>query len=143
MSAQTTMRQLQGAAAIVAVFGLIIAGTAHPSTAGVTRLLVDLIFWPLDGQQSLAAPETRLLGAVCGGIMAGWGLMLWLVATKMYSREPELARSIILGSVTTWFVIDSIGSILAGATLNAVLNVGFLLVFWLPLRHPAQRQAVL
>ena len=141
MSGHATTRLLQGAAVTVMVSGVIVAGSAYPATAGVTRFLVDLIFWPIDGQQSLDAPETRLLGAVCGGVMAGWGLMLWLVAARLYPREPALARSIILGSVAVWFVTDSTGSVMAGAPLNAVFNVGFLLAFWLPLRRPAVRAA--
>ena len=138
MSGHSTTKILQGAAAAVMVFGLIVAGTAHPATAGITRFLVDLIFWPVDGLQSVDAPETRLLGAVCGGIMAGWGLMIWLVTTRLYPREPALARSIVLGSAAVWFVIDSVGSIVAGAPLNAVFNVGFLLAFWLPLRQQTE-----
>jgi hypothetical protein len=61
--------------------------------------------------------------------------MIWLVAGRLYPRDPELARTLILASVAAWFVIDSLGSVAAGAPLNAVLNVVFLLVFWLPLRR--------
>ncbi len=118
-----------------------IALATYPATAGVTLFLTDLILWPIDSAQTLASPETRMLCAIIGGVMAGWGLMLWLVATRLYPREPALARTLILTSVGTWFVIDGIGSLLAGAPLNALFNVGFLLIFVIALRHaPRGRQ---
>jgi hypothetical protein len=135
MQAQPTRFWLRSASAIVIGFGVLVALAAFPATAGPTLLLTDLIFWPFDGAQSLGAPETRLLCAIGGGLMAGWGVLLWLVATQLYPREPELARTMILYSTGTWFVIDSLGSIAAGAPLNALLNVGFLLAFVLPLRR--------
>ena len=58
--------------------------------------------------------------------------MLLLVSRKLYPKDPELGRSIIIASIVTWFVIDSAGSVLAGAPLNALFNVGFLLIFVLP-----------
>ena len=141
MQDHTAQKSLQIASAIVVAFGLITAAAALPAAAGITTFLVDLIFWPVDGAQSLAAPESRLLSAIGGGVMAGWGVMLWLVTTRLYTREPALARSIILTSIATWFVIDSTCSILAGAPLNALLNVGFLLLFWVPLRKPYELRA--
>jgi hypothetical protein len=62
--------------------------------------------------------------------------MLWLLSTRLYPREPRLARTIILASVISWFVVDGIGSTLAGAPGNVVLNVVFLALFTVPLwRH--------
>ena len=138
MSTDVTTTWLRVAAGAVLVFGLIIAASASPGAAGITQFLLDLIFWPVDGTPTLNTPEARLLCAISGGVMAGWGLMLWLVASRLYAREPELARSLILYSVATWFVIDSTGSIIAGAPLNAVFNIGFMLLFWFPLR-PSNR----
>jgi len=141
MSADTTQTWLKAAAAITIGFGLMVGLAAVPATAGVTLFFTDLIFWPIDSAQTLAAPETRLLCAIVGGIMAGWGLMLWLVVTRLYPREPALARLLILTSIGAWFVIDSTGSLLAGAPLNALFNVVFLLIFVIPLRHTPRRAA--
>jgi hypothetical protein len=135
MPLTATAKLLQAGAILLIVFGLATALAAHPVTAGITRFLADLIIWPVDGRETLASPDARLLAAIGGGLMAGWGLMIWLVAGRLYPRDPELARTLILASVAAWFVIDSLGSVAAGAPLNAVLNVVFLLVFWLPLRR--------
>jgi len=44
-------------------------------------------------------------------------------------------RTVILAGVWVWFVADSLGSLAAGAPLNAQFNVGFLLAFLIPWRH--------
>ena len=133
MHTQSTVTWLKVASAIVIGFGGMIALAAHPATSGLTGFLVDLVFWPLDGAQNIAVSEFRVLSAISGGIMVGWGLMLWLLSTHLYLRDPGLARTIILTSVGAWFVVDSTASIVAGAPLNAVLNLGFLFMFYLPL----------
>ena len=135
MSVHATQNWLKFAAAVTVGFGLLIALAAHPATGGATLFLTDLILWPMDGAQSLAAPEIRLLCAITGGVMAGWGLTMWLIVARLYPRDPGLARHLILTGIGTWFVIDSIGSLMAGAPLNALFNVGFLLLYVIPLRH--------
>jgi hypothetical protein len=137
MQANSTVFWLKTAAAVTMGFGVLVAAAALPAAAGITRFLVDLVFWPVDGGQSLAAPETRLFCAIAGGVMAGWGITMWLIATRLYAREPELARTMILEGAVTWFVIDSIGSTLAGAPGNVLLNIPFLLMFVLPLWRPS------
>ncbi len=76
-------------------------------------------------------------GAIGGGVMTGWGIMLWMLATRLYPREPALARQLIVTSIVAWFIVDSAGSILSGAPLNALFNVSFLLIFCVPLWRAA------
>ncbi|MGI9409275.1 MAG: hypothetical protein ACR2OV_04330, partial [Hyphomicrobiaceae bacterium] len=108
---------------------------------GIARFLLDLVIWPVDGVQAISGPEMRLLSAVSGGVMVGWGILLWLVATRLYPKDPVLARTLILASIGTWFLIDSLASIVAGAPLNALLNVSFLVLFsWPLMRTPGRLQ---
>lgn len=137
MSIETTITWLKAASAFLFLLGLVIALAALPATSGPALLMADGIFWPFDGAQSLAAPETRLLAAIDGGVLAGWGVMIWLVSARLYPREPALARLLILAGIGCWFVVDSAGSIAAGAPLNAVLNIGFVLLFAVPLLAPS------
>jgi hypothetical protein len=132
MEKNATVFWLKAASAMVIGFGLAIAIAALPVTAEPMRLFTDLVFWPFDGAQSLAAPETRIYCAVCGGVMVGWGVMMWRISTSLYPKEPELARSLILASTFSWFVVDSAASIAAGAPFNAVLNIPFLLIIIAP-----------
>ena len=142
MTDTTTQTWLKVASAIVIGFGLLgLLGTI-PATSAPTGLLTDLVFWPMDGAPASAAPETRLLWGILAGLLCGWGLLLWQIATRLLPRDSELARNLILTSVWVWFVVDSTGSVLAGAPVNALLNVGFLLLFIVPLSRGRQtRQA--
>lgn len=124
---------LKIASAALIGLGGAVALAAHPATDGVTRLVADLVFWPVDGSPALDHPAARLLAAIGGGVMIGWGAMLWLVATRLLPTDAALAGSLVRTGVIAWFVVDSIGSFVAGAPINAVLNLGFLALFLLPL----------
>lgn len=140
MSFTTRKSWLEGASIILGLVGLVVCISALPALSMPTRLLADIIFWPPDAAQNLTAPETRLLAAIGGGVMLGWGATLWLLVRTLFAREPAAVKTIITTGITIWFVTDSTASILAGAPLNAVLNVAFLLLFLLPLRGEAQVQ---
>ena len=142
MQRTTQQKWLKTGAAIVIGFGLLVAVAALPTLNGPVRFLADAILWPFNGAETFARPETRLMSAIGGGVMAGWGLALWHLAGEGMARAPELARRIILASVWVWFVVDGAGSIAAGAPLNAALNLGFLAIFVLPLWRPAAPQTV-
>ncbi len=133
-------KALRLAAGAVMIFGLAIALGAHPASGGLTHLLADLILWPMDGAETGAAHEARLLYAIAGGVMAGWGWALWLLAGEGIARAPDLSRRVIRDSVVVWFAVDCAGSLAAGAPLNLAGNLIFLLLFLVPL-HRAQRAA--
>jgi hypothetical protein len=128
------MRQkwLRAAAVFVILFGPVVSLAAHPITAGLNGMFVDLAFWPFDGLPTMEAPATRLFSAISGGLTIGLGVMIYLLATKLYLKAPQLVGSIILTSVIAWFVADSIGSVVAGAPANAIINLVFLVIFWVP-----------
>lgn len=128
---------------LLIAFGLMFAIAAWPPASGLATLLVDLLFWPLDGAQSLAAAETRIVLAIGGGITAGWGVLVWQVASHVMPSHPDMARSILLRSLVTWFAIDSTCSFLAGVPLNIAANVAFLLAFLWPLMRMENRSATL
>lgn len=132
MSHQSSLKMLKAASLLLVGFGLLFFLSVFTPVSGLSRLFLDLVIWPFDGQQSLGATETRLMIAISGGLLAGWGVMFWLVTTQVYATNPALGGRIILPGIVTWFVIDSLGSILAGASVNALLNITFLVIFALP-----------
>ena len=133
MNQHATLRWLKFGSALTIFFGILVAAAATPIGAAATQFLVDLIFFPIDGTQDLAAPETRLISAIGGGVMVGWGVLLWMLSTHLFPSNQALAAKLIITSIVTWFIIDSAGSIFAGAPLNAAFNVPFLLIFCVPL----------
>lgn len=108
---------------VLIVFGIIAAIAASPMLDAPLRLMADLVFWPLDGGPAITTSAERLLAGVSGGLMAGWGVSVLTLA-----RGGELSSAMLRGG-GTWFVIDSLASIIAGAPLNAAFNIGFLALF--------------
>ena len=133
-------RGLRFAAGVTMGFGLMIALAAQPQLAAPTVMLADILIWPVDGAETGSLPEARLLYAIAGGVLTGWGWMIWLLAGEAMHRQPGLVRSIIRQSLLLWFAVDSTGSVLAGAPLNVLANGAFLALFLVPtlLQAPAK-----
>ena len=101
---------------------------------GLLSWFVDLVHLPFDGQQRFGDKTDQLLAAIGGGVLVGLGVTIWQVTTLVYASDPQTGGKIITYGIWSWFVVDSAGSIASGAWFNAVLNIGFLLMFILPLR---------
>lgn len=108
---------------IIALPGIPLALAVVPGLAGPANLFFGLAL--LGGETAITEPAGRLVVAILGGVIAGWGTLVWLVADRVYGHDPALAGSILLISASVWFVIDSTASVIAGAPFNAALNVLF------------------
>ena len=134
MSEHFWINWLKTASLAVAGFGLVIAVASHPPGAGLMMFLADILIWPFDGNPAAPDQMTRLLSGIGGGVMAGWGEMLWMTAAWVLPRQPETGRRIIMISIVAWFVVDSTASVVAGVPLNVAGNLLFLIAFLVPLR---------
>jgi hypothetical protein len=132
---------LRFAAFVTLSTGLLLALAALPALNLPVRILADILIWPLDGGQGLGAPETRLPLAISGGVMLGWGVMIWQLAGRPMETAPDAMRAIIRTSLLAWFVVDSLASVAAGAALNIVANAAFLALFLIPMRIGARQRA--
>ncbi|WP_052161566.1 hypothetical protein [Hoeflea sp. BAL378] len=139
MDIAETQTWVKAASAVVIGVGLALAAAAWPPLSAPVALLADLVVWPLDGAQALAAPETRLFAAIAGGVMVGWGVTLWKVAAHVLPQDLPLARTITLAGLAAWFAVDCAGSVAAGASLNILGNLGFVALFLLAFRQGKQR----
>ena len=137
MNSSKALLFLKSASAVVIAFGAIIALAAWPPAAGIATFFADLLFWPYDGAQNVDPQSARLLAAISGGVMVGWGLLLWQIVAKVWPIDPLLAGGLIRSSLWAWFVVDSAASAIAGAPLNVLLNALFLAAFLLPLQAMA------
>jgi hypothetical protein len=117
---------------LIVALGLLVAFGAHPATALPATWLTDIVFWPFDGLQTLEAPAARLLAAISGGVMVGWGLMIWLVMNRLLPADPRLARLLVVESTLAWYLVDSTGSFVSGATVNVLLNTVLMLTIVMP-----------
>lgn len=132
MTLQSSITSLKAASIFTIGTGLVFFFALFTSADFLAGLLFDIAIWPLDGAQDLNTSETRLLLAISGGMLVGWGIMFWLVATLIYAENPQIGGKVILYSILSWFIIDSTGSIIAGFGANAVMNLVFLAIFALP-----------
>lgn len=117
---------------LVVLLGLLVALGAHPATALPATWLADLVFWPFDGRQGLDADAARVLAAIGGGVMVGWGVMMWLVIDRLHAVDPGLTRLLLIESTLAWFLVDSTGSFVSGAGVNVLLNTVLMLAIVLP-----------
>jgi hypothetical protein len=134
MDMATRQKGLKFAAAVTVGFGLLTAAAAYLPLQGPTLLLADILIWPMDGAQSGDGDVTRLMFAIGGGVLAGWGVLIWMLAGEGMARMPDLARRMVVASALTWFVVDSTASVLADAPWNILGNIPFLVLFLWPLR---------
>lgn len=131
----TTLPILILKAACIATIGtgIVSVAASHPAGEGLWSLLFDVLRWPIDSGQGSFSPEARVLNAVCGGVLAGWGsLMYWLVDGPI-AQGDRGARRAFATSVLIWFALDSAGSFAAEWPGNVVLNVVFLIALLGPL----------
>lgn len=85
----------------------------------------------LFGQE--AARFVTFVSAVMGAVMAGWSAaILCLLALRFRPGNPD-AWWVIAVSVLVWFIPDTAFSLHAGFWQNAVLNLGALVLFAVPL----------
>ena len=132
---QRVARELKTAALITIGFGLVFALGSHSVADGIVRLLGDTIFLRSPGTTSELADVHHLTDAILGGVMAGWGVMIWMLADRVLPLAPAETKRILVVSMLVWFSIDTAGSIASGGWMNAVLNVGFLAMFVVPVRR--------
>lgn len=118
-------------ALIVFVTGLLPLLAVFQTTQEPWRIFFDVLSWPLDNIPSNFSATERQLSAVLGGVLCGWSWVLYKLAhPKIFSSK---IRSLMSQSVWVWFFLDSAGSTIAGIPLNAISNIGFLLILIVPL----------
>lgn len=126
-------------AVTIGAFGPIFFLGTMDSTLEPARFTLDLLNWPLDGSSTYASHDTKMLSALAGGFLVGWGVMVACLRGWIYDLAPEAVRKTVVVSVLAWFVLDSAGSVASGATSNALFNVFFLLLAVGPLWRPARQ----
>lgn len=133
MSMHVSITWLRIACVVTIFIGVICALASYPATAGAWLFLFDVLRWPLDGDPAFFAADTRAVNAVLGGTMVGWGVLMYLLATpEQMTHNPALPRMMMV-ALGAWFVVDSVGSLLAELPGNIVLNVAFMGLFVPPL----------
>lgn len=127
-------------AAVVGSFGPIFFLGTMVSTMEPARLTLDILSWPIDGHTSYESPDTRFLSALTGGFLFGWGVTIWFLSTSVYDHAPNAVRKTVVAGLLSWFILDSLGSIVSGNISNAFFNIIILIIAVGPLWFPAKIQ---
>ena len=106
--------------------GLIMVTAPVTALGGFTEMFLDLAHQPYEGEQPITGKSAHLLNAILGGILVGFGVMIWVVAEHVLRKDFVIGRRLIFTPLICWFITDSLGSVFAGAWFNAVLNAGIL-----------------
>lgn len=128
---------LKISAILVASFGPVFFLGVFAPTREPLRLTADLLVWPIDGAQTFDQPDTIFLGALAGGFLMGWGVLIWFLSGDVFDAAPEGVRKAVVAGFLSWFALDSAGSVLSGSASNALFNIVILLAFVGPLWRPA------
>lgn len=129
---------LKFSAILVMLFGPVFFLGTMDATVEPIRFSADFLAWPIDGAQTYDHPDTRFVGALAGGFLMGWGLLIWQLSGKAYDAAPEAIRRAVVTGFLAWFILDSAGSITSGHGSNALFNVIVLIAFVGPLWRPAK-----
>ena len=123
---------LTAASMAVAVFGLFLVLWPTLALQGFSLL----VYGDPGRLQALGGEAARYISlahAVLGAVMLGWGLMLVAVVQRLLAHGSKLGWQLVAGSLALWFVPDTAYSLMSGYWQNAVLNIGFALLFAVPL----------
>lgn len=111
---------------IIAALGLALAAAVLSPLYPLAKLFLNLAHWPFASAPDTPEASLRLTMAISGGLTAGIGAMMYSIATEVMPSAPKAGRKVILQTALVWFAVDSTFSILAGAPMNAALNLIFL-----------------
>lgn len=118
-------------AAVSTLVGVALAAAVIVGLDAVLELLLALAFWP--GATPTPTPGTLLNAGIAGGVLAGWGLTLLGLASRLGEDGLRPLAPMLIQAVIVWFVLDGAASWAAGAPFNIVMNLPYLLLLAGPL----------
>jgi hypothetical protein len=124
-------------AIVVGSFGPVFSLGTTIETSAFPSWTLDVLSWSM-GTHNYEAPTTRFLTALTGGFLFGFGMCILFLQKWVYDKAPNETRKAVVGGLLSWCILDSIGSIASGNSINAFFNVIVILIAVGPLWHPAK-----
>ena len=105
----------------------------YPSINFPARLILDLADWPLDSLSIPLDKNTQFLSAIGSGELAAISIFLGgIVVPAIKDRNTVITRQAII-AMSTWYILDSSGSIAAGVASNVFFNSIYFILVLIPL----------
>lgn len=113
--------------------GVVLFGALLLLAPGLTRQLFSLLLYGAQGRLDEFPAQARayvtLTHGVLGAVMLAWGLLMLMLLFGPIRRRSGEAWRMLLVSLLAWFVPDTLYSLWSGFWQNAVLNLGFALLY--------------
>lgn len=141
MSPQSASRFMSVVAIIGIISGIMFALGGTMDIGGINDHFFHLVSSGGMGIAGIDTAEARLALVIAGGVFAGFSaFFLYVIAPAIAEGNERIKKAGIL-SLIIWFVTDSGGSIISGNPMNAFANVGFLVLYALPVLLARKEQA--
>ncbi len=116
----------------VICFGLILVILPDISRSGFSWLIYGS-FDRLSLFTTEASDYISLTHAVFGSVLIGWGVTILFIIQSFFRKGVKNSWGILAISILAWFIPDTIFSLAWGFAPNALLNLVFLTLFFIPL----------
>lgn len=124
---------LLAVAAVIVIFGGVIALLSWSQFFSIFNGLVYDTFWPRSGPDAGSQGFMLWAYGMLGATMVGWGIFLAYLVRYPFAKKERWAWECITIGVVTWFIIDTAMSIMAKAYFNVAINVLLMILVGLPL----------
>lgn len=132
MKRPTALLLLKGVLVVVGGYSL-----AMLAAGGLVQEMFEVLGFGADGagiRDGDPRDYVLLLQGVLGAVIFGWVVLMLAVVTHGLQRDPAGPWwSALVGSVASWFVLDTGFSLVVGSWQHAVFNLVFLLGLAVPL----------
>lgn len=128
MSKQFWERWLMGI-----TLGVIIYGGCLMLFPRAMHTLFNTLFFGESDANGTLTHYIHLIYGVLGAVLIGWMVMLLGIIRSPFRHGERWAWQTITSSVLIWFLVDSGFSIVIGVVEHAIFNVGFAVLYTIPL----------
>lgn len=122
---------------VVVTLGVLLFGLSLVLLPRPTQQLFNWLFFSSpQGNPAFSEAAVAYITFVCavlGAVMFGWAVALLYALFGPFRCELREGWNMVTVSLTAWFVPDTAFSLWSGFWQNAVLNIGFAILFAIPL----------
>lgn len=133
MSRSKRSKFMMVVAIIFAVYAVLWGLAPYDNINFPARVILDLADWPLDNYAIPFDQNTKFLSAIGAGLLFAISIFLGgIVVPAIREGNTSIIRTTIF-AMTSWYVIDGVGSIFSGVASNVFFNSIYLCLILIPL----------